>query len=77
MVLTTNANNQKCPKGIIDAAQVAQRTLQGAIKQIETGRDTSQYWGRYVDKNKAQMLQAMKDMLAQLQITLGHGEFAP
>jgi hypothetical protein len=77
MVRTKNANNQKCPANIIEAVQIAQNILQKAIKQLETGRDTSEYWGQFVDKNKGQMLQAMKGMQTQIQTTLRHGEVAP
>lgn len=77
MVMTKNVNNQKCPANIIEAAQLGEDILRSAIKYLEQGRDTSQYWGRFVDKNKVQMLQAMKDMQTQLQTIRDRGEVRP
>ncbi|HLG62435.1 MAG TPA: hypothetical protein VKY19_10910 [Ktedonosporobacter sp.] len=78
MVMTTNENNQKCPKNIIEAIQIGQNILRRAIEYLEQGKeDTSQFWGRFVTKNKVQMLQAMKDMQVQLQTISDHGEVRP
>ncbi|HZO73934.1 MAG TPA: hypothetical protein VFB60_17150 [Ktedonobacteraceae bacterium] len=77
MVMTKNENNQKCPENIIKAAQTAQNILRRALQQLEQGKDTSEYWDQFVNKNKAQMLQAMKNMQTQLQTISEHGEVKP
>lgn len=77
MVMTKNENNQKCPENIIEAIQTGQYILRRAIEYLEQGKDTSESWGRFVTKNKGQMLQAMKDMQTQLQTIREHGEVKP